>query len=73
MTLDQLSPGQQATIIGFADDALGLRLLEMGMIPGDPVTLERVAPMGDPIAVRTGELLLILRKNEASTVEIQTA
>jgi ferrous iron transport protein A len=73
MTLDQLSPGQEATVIGFADDALGTQLLEMGMVPGDPITLERVAPMGDPIAVRTGELLLILRRKEASTVEIRTA
>jgi len=72
MTLDQLTPGQQATVIGFTDDGLGVQLLEMGMIPGDPVTLERVAPMGDPIAVRTGELLLILRRNEASTVKIKT-
>lgn len=73
MTLDQLSLGQEATVIGFADEHLGAHLLEMGMIPGDSVTLERVAPLGDPIAVRTGELLLILRKNEASTVEIRTA
>ena len=70
MTLDQLTPGQEATVIGFADDVLGTQLLEMGLIPGDSVMLERIAPLGDPIAVRTGELLLILRRNEASTVEI---
>jgi ferrous iron transport protein A len=71
MTLDQLKHGQEATVIGFTDDVLGTQLLEMGLVPGDPVTLERIAPLGDPIAVRTGEVLLILRRNEASTVEIK--
>jgi ferrous iron transport protein A len=48
-TLDQLAPGQRATVVGMAgDEDLRRRLLEMGLVPGTPVELLRRAPLGDP-------------------------
>ena len=47
---------------------MSLKLLEMGCTPGEIVTLDRIAPMGDPIAIKVSGYLLSLRKEEASTV-----
>lgn len=47
---------------------MALKLLEMGCTPGETVTLDRIAPMGDPIAISVSGYLLSLRKEEASTI-----
>jgi Fe2+ transport system protein FeoA len=44
--------------------------MEMGLLPGTEVTLERVAPLGDPLVVRVRGYALSLRKEEAHLVEI---
>jgi ferrous iron transport protein A len=66
--LSQLQIGQSAIIDSFTDKIMALKLLEMGCTPGEIVTLDRVAPMGDPIAILVSGYLLSLRKAEASTV-----
>ncbi len=47
---------------------MALKLLEMGCTPGEVVKLDRIAPLGDPIAISVAGYLLSLRKAEASTV-----
>ena len=50
MTLDKLSIGSSGTIAAVGGEgALRCRLLDMGLIPRTKVTLQKVAPMGDPI------------------------
>ena len=66
--LSQLKIGQSAIIYSFTDKTMSLKLLEMGCTPGEIVTLDRIAPMGDPIAIKVSGYLLSLRKEEASTV-----
>ncbi len=66
--LSQLEIGQSAIIDSFTDKDMSLKLLEMGCTPGEIVTLDRIAPMGDPIAIKVSGYLLSLRKEEASTV-----
>ena len=66
--LSQLEIGQSAIIDSFTDKNMSLKLLEMGCTPGEIVTLDRIAPMGDPIAIKVSGYLLSLRKEEASTV-----
>lgn len=70
MTVNDLKIGEQAEVLGFAHEELGRHLLEMGVIPGEMVTLERIAPMGDPVAVRVSDLLLMLRRSEASAITV---
>ena len=67
-TLAELKKGQTAIIDSFSDLAISAKLMEMGCVPGELVTLEKFAPMGDPIAVKVSGYLLSLRKAEASTV-----
>ena len=66
--LSQLKVGEKAVIHSYSDDKMALRLLELGCTPGEVVELDRVAPMGDPIAISVAGYLLSLRKAEASTV-----
>jgi ferrous iron transport protein A len=67
-SLSELEIGQSAIIDSFTDKIMALKLLEMGCTPGEIVKLDRIAPMGDPIAILVSGYLLSLRKSEASTV-----
>jgi ferrous iron transport protein A len=52
------------------DDAIGQRLMEMGLIEGVDVKVIRIAPLGDPIEVEVQHYKLSLRKSEAQRVEL---
>jgi len=71
MTLDSLNTGSTATVrsIGGAR-ALRLRLMELGLVPGTPVTKVRVAPLGDPIELTVRSGRLSLRRHEARAIEV---
>jgi len=60
--------GQRGLIDSFTDENISLKLMEMGCTPGEEVTLDKIAPMGDPIAIKVSGYTLSLRKAEASTV-----
>ncbi len=68
MKLSDLRPGESGIIQEFSDLELSVKLLEMGCIPGETVLLERIAPFGDPIAIKVSGYQLSLRKEDASTV-----
>ena len=70
--LSQLKIGQSATIENFSDNYLSLKLLEMGCLPGELVTLNKIAPMGDPLLITVSGYSLTLRKSEAETVMISS-
>jgi len=70
--LDQLAPGQNATVQGVrARGPLGQRLCEMGLVEGTHVRLLRTAPFGDPMEFEVQDYLLSLRKAEAAQVDVQ--
>jgi ferrous iron transport protein A len=72
MTLANLRPGQSARIVTIAAvGALKRRLMDMGIVPGTEVRVEKVAPMGDPIEFRLKGYLLSLRKGEADKIEVE--
>lgn len=74
MTLDQLEVGQTAriSVVGGEGD-LRLRLLDMGLIPRTVVTLQKRAPMGDPIEIRVRGYELTLRAADASNIQVVAA
>lgn len=47
------------------------RLLEVGLVPGTRVTIERVAPLGDPIELRVRNYALSIRRSEALGIDIE--
>lgn len=73
MNLAMLKPGQQGRIVKL-ESSIGpirRRLMDMGVIPGELVKVEKVAPMGDPIEVTVKGYNLSLRKGEARGIEIE--
>lgn len=72
MTLDQLHIGASAVITAVGGDgALRCRLLDMGLIPRTEVTLQKIAPMGDPIQIRVRGYELTLRIEDAKKIEVR--
>lgn len=72
MTLDELPIGKTAIVKAVGGTgSLRLRLLDMGLIPHTQVTLEKVAPMGDPIQIQLRGYELTLRKEDAKKIELQ--
>ncbi len=72
MTLDQLKVGSSAIISAVdGNGALRCRLLDMGLIPHTRVTLQKVAPMGDPIEIQVRGYELTLRVEEARKIEVE--
>jgi ferrous iron transport protein A len=73
MQLSKLAIGQSAVIQSFTDEEMSLKLLEMGCLPGEIVRIERIAPLGDPIAVSVSGYLLSMRKEEAATIIVEVS
>lgn len=76
--LDQLPRGVSATVTalthaeGDAAQALALRLMEIGFLPGERVrVLAQGFPAADPLAVRVGQATFALRRHEAALVQVQ--
>lgn len=68
-TLDQVLPGRTCQIASLKGAAsLVQRLLELGMMEGEQVTVVSKAPLGDPIEVECALTRLSLRKNEAAQI-----
>lgn len=72
VTLQQLAVGQQARIVRIGGEkATRRRLLDMGLVTGETVTVARVAPLGDPIEVLIKGYHLSLRKQEAGQIAVE--
>ena len=72
-TLADLKPGQKALVTGFTGEDVPGRLMEMGLLPGTPIELVRLAPLGDPMDVRVRGYHLSLRRHEARCVLVEAA
>lgn len=72
MEMDKLKPKQSAFITRVGGDgALRHHLLDMGITPGTEITLQKIAPMGDPIQIEVRGYELTLRLDEAKKIEIE--
>lgn len=72
MTLSELKPGEQAQIAGIAgENRLRRRLAEMGLVRGAAVTVERVAPLGDPRSYTVRGYQISLRNREARLIQVE--
>ncbi|MFH1429037.1 MAG: ferrous iron transport protein A [Candidatus Margulisiibacteriota bacterium] len=67
--LSELEPGQHGIIVSLTGSGeIHRRLLDMGVIKGALITLEKIAPLGDPIDIYIKGFHLSLRKKEADSV-----
>ncbi|GIX30474.1 MAG: iron transporter FeoA [Porticoccaceae bacterium] len=73
MRFRDLRPGDRARVVdlGALDPQLRARLLSLGLIPGTEFEVERVAPLGDPVAIRVRDFQLGLRRSDAGAMEVE--
>jgi DtxR family transcriptional regulator, Mn-dependent transcriptional regulator len=71
-SIADLKPGQSGTVTQVsAAGALRQRLLDMGILPGTEIGLERSGPGGDPLWIRCQGARLALRRSEAGRIRIR--
>jgi len=70
--LSDLKIGEEAIIHSFEKDDIFIKLMEMGCLPGEPVKVVQVAPLGDPISVSVAGYNLSLRLSEASNIFLES-
>lgn len=66
--LSDLPKGGSAIIKSHDDSELLLTLMEMGCIPGERLTVDMIAPLGDPMAIQVAGYLLSIRKQDAEKI-----
>jgi len=72
--LNELKNGDKGVIVSFDDEGdseLKRHLLGMGFVKGSEITLEKIAPLGDPIKLRLKGYSICLRKNEAEKIKVE--
>ena len=71
-TLADLKNGETGMVdtVG-GEDALHRHLLDMGITPGVKITLQKTAPMGDPVELRLRGYSLTLRLEDAAKITLR--
>ena len=69
--LSELETGEKAVIVSLEDQELELKLMEMGFLPGGEISVEQIAPLGDPISVMISGYQVSLRINEAESIIVE--
>ncbi len=72
MKLSELQEGRRARIVAIGPaDGLRKRLADMGMLAGELVSVEGVAPLGDPVELRVRQYRLTLRKADLEKITVE--
>ncbi|WP_291103455.1 MULTISPECIES: FeoA family protein [unclassified Flavobacterium] len=70
-TIANLKKGDKAIIKDFDVEAIPLKLLEMGCLPGNQVELLQIAPFGDPLFLDINGSHLAIRIETAREIEVE--
>jgi ferrous iron transport protein A len=66
----ELKIGEIATIASINLDEIPLKLLEMGCLPGNSITLIQVAPLGDPLYFNVNDSHVAIRLETAKEITV---
>ncbi len=73
MNLRRMQVGQSGIISSVRiGGSLGLRIREMGLVPGTKIAVTGRAPLYDPVKLRINGQILTLRNSEADYIEVKT-
>ena len=70
-SLDQLALGQKAIIKSIETDFLPLKLIEMGCLPGNEISLLHSAPFKDPLYFKIDQAYLAIRKEVTQYIMVE--
>lgn len=69
LSLDQLTVGETGKVVNlYGQGAVRRRLMDMGVTKNVTITVQKLAPLGDPIEVKLRGYALTLRKEEAAHI-----
>ncbi len=68
LRLSEMPTGMKAVIKHHEQSDFQLTLMEMGCIPGEPVWIQMVAPLGDPLAIQIAGYYLSIRRQDAEKI-----
>lgn len=71
VSLGRLRMGADGIVVGYSTDVGVRRFVEMGFVPGTPVTAIRRAPMGDPIEYAVMGSRVSIRRSDADVVLVR--
>ncbi|MDU4959214.1 MAG: ferrous iron transport protein A [Sporomusaceae bacterium] len=71
-TLDQLKPSESAVVLRVVGGGpVQRRLVDMGLVAGTRIGVQKLAPLGDPMEIKLKGFSLALRKSEAARIEVE--
>ena len=68
VTVVDLKRGQRGIIKEFADDALPIKLLELGCLPGNEIEMIQIAPFRDPVYINVNGSHIAIRRSTARLI-----
>ena len=72
--LSQLLPGEKGIVSKVTGTGpIHRRMIDMGIVPGTTIKVEKFAPLGDPMEIKVKGFNLSLRKSEAAMIQIEVA
>jgi Fe2+ transport system protein FeoA len=71
--LSELKVGEKCKVARIIAEArIKRKLLDMGIVPGVEIHIEKVAPLGDPVDVLVKGYHLSLRREEAKAIAVES-
>jgi ferrous iron transport protein A len=71
LRLSSVQPGNLAYVQGIENTDLKAKLMEMGIVRGQPLFVLFKAPLGDPMAINVNGYILSLRLDEARLIFVE--
>lgn len=69
--LTEFKIGDKLIVKSIEDNELGHRLMELGLLPGEIISIQLLAPFGDPISLSIGDYQLSIRKSDAKNIFVE--
>ena len=71
VALTSLKKGDYGKIVSIqSHGGIARRIRDLGLLPGELITVLGCAPLGDPLALRVSDTTVALRKQEAASILI---
>ncbi len=72
MTLNKIPCGKTVKVVKLdSQGALKRRIMDMGITKGTPVTVKKLAPLGDPMEINVRGYELSMRKADAANIVVE--
>ena len=69
--LSEIKAGKSVIVKSFSRDEIFIKLMEMGCVPGELITVDQIALLVDPISIFVAGYHLSLRINEADNILVE--